>query len=225
MVTQLAGVQTPKIGTPKPNGGRPITIEEKQRIFARREKAVELRAMGLSFESIADRLGVSWTLVRGDIERHLSYCAKYYNASKFREQIVAVHRATIRERYAMLDTMEGREDNESLTLKLKVLDSIDAAAAKMARLYNLVDGDTNVILGGVHVTTGEGLLGNSPEWSKDMDPERVKELREKIIGFYKAAHPTAALPAEFTVEDTEKAAETEVPVEPVKDGPVSMRAE
>ena len=212
--------------------GRPQTPEAQQRILARRERSVALRARGYSYAEIAKKEGVSWQTSYTDVSVHLEHCARYYSAAKNREQIALTYRETQREAEALLESLADDPSLEAKEVRLKCLDQIQKAAGGLARLYGFV-GEKSFFLNLPGATAGETLMSKNQEWIKELSPERAQELRGKIIDFYRARHEPAAVPAEFTVDPEPPAPEVAPPPPSVEnghapngndDGPITMRS-
>jgi hypothetical protein len=206
--------------------GKPLTLDAQEKILARRERSVEMRARGYSFEEIRLKEGVSWRTSYNDVQHHLEHCARYYSAARNREQIARTYLSTQREAETILDSVREDESLEAKGVRLNCLLTIQKAASGLARLYGFV-GEKSFFLNLPGATMGEALTSKNQEWIKDLDPERAQELREKIIDFYKARYEPAPIPAEFTVDEPEVA-----PPKPSvenghangnDDGPISMK--
>lgn len=186
------------IGTPLPQGGRVHTPEQREQIFARREKSVELYAHGYSYTQIAKAMDVSWKTSYNDVQVYLDRAAKYFNAPRMREQIANPIRTTIRKAESIYQKFGDRLDPDAVDAKFRSIAAIQRGAEALARLYGM-SGEASMYMTKIGVSPGLVIATGDDKWARNLDPSKLTELRGKFLEFVEAAREPVA--AEFTIEE------------------------
>jgi len=190
--------------------GQPITVEQKEKIFARRERAVKMRSMGMPIAEIARQNDVSWGTARDDIEKHLRALARMSTTAAHRQLIAEIFLRTILNAEKVLAELTPRADATPEQaaaqtalhgeLRLKALDRIQRAGESLMRTYGIMGPNPIVIPDGTVLQPGKLVFeGIDP---KKIDHDKVKELRNTFIEFMQSMRTDPKpIDASFTIEN------------------------
>lgn len=186
-----------------------ITLEQKEKIFARRERAVKLRSMGMPIAEIARQNGVSWGTARDDLEKHLRALARMSTTIAHRQLIAEIFLRSILNAEKILADLSHNStdparlimtDEAASDLRLKCLDRIHRAGESLMRTYGIMGPNPIVMPEGAMLAPGKLIFeGIDP---KNIDQDKVRKLREKFIEFMQSMRPDPKpIDASFTVEN------------------------
>lgn len=204
-----------------------LSIENKERLRLRREKATMEYARGLSYREIARRNGVSFNTVVKDIHSYLQVLAQVYEAPRMRELIATGYRGNLDRLEGLIERVmkeiDSDEEGNVPPLDLEKIETVDKLLANkekqlsaMAKIYGFAGEMTLNLRPPLNGTAKPGNLllgGEADKWAREIgaDPKRVAKMRAKVRALNAELRHDGSVAAEFTVEGEERIVETPAP--------------